>query len=181
MKQQFIILAILALLFGARESAEFPRPPLDFSFSQCDIDMYRFELEPILREKHGFTERVQAQWCGCIEGLDFMFSYIRRGEEDFASPDYFSLLAIRRSKGAGREMWRFRFGEKWHLESCEFAKYVGNQYVSSINANSSQLKGMNSAVQGMLQDMMMKVKSHSEVSSGDLARNKMKPEVRIME
>jgi ribosomal protein L20 len=172
MKKSFILLVIfIAMLFSTPAFADFPQPPLDFSLAKFEIEVYRFQLDPSLQEKYGFTERVQAQWRGCFDGIDFMFSYMRRGEDDFAGPDYFSLITIRRSKGRYRELWRFRFDEKWKLESCEFSKYMGNRYDSSIEATGSELQGMASAVTAILQDMMMEVKSHEEILPINLSKD----------
>ena len=172
MKKLLIILVIfIAMIFSAPAFADFPQPPLDNSLAKCEIEVNRFQLDPFLQEKYGFTERVQAQWRGCSGGLDFMFSYMRRGEDDFVGPDYFSLITIRRSEGWHRELWRFRFDEKWKLESCEFTKYMGNRYDSSIEATGSELQGMVSAVAAILQDMMTEVKSHEEIPPKSLSKD----------
>jgi len=116
MKKPFILLVIfIAMLFSTPAFADFPQPPLDFSLAKCEIEVYHFQFDPSLQEKYGFTERVQAQWRGCFDGIDFMFSYMRRGEDDFAGPDYFSLITgrlVTESVSADWD-WGWRYANTW--------------------------------------------------------------------
>jgi hypothetical protein len=171
MKRQYIVLPTLAgMLFSATAFAEFPQPPLDCAIAGRHIQINRFQLDSKFPGTRAFTERVQAQWRGCTEGVDFMFSYMRRGEKDMAAPDDFSLLTVRRSTGWQREIWRFRFGGEWKLRACEFATYTGNEYDASMEATDEDLKEMETSIRMILQDMMMGFDNQKRGTPTTLAR-----------
>jgi hypothetical protein len=174
MMRLLVILPIIgAILISTPAFAEFPQPPLGCSLTEGDVEIYRFKLESISTRKHGLTERIQAQWHGCLQDVEYMFSYMRKGKEDLEGPGFFTLLTVRRNNGSHRELWRFRFGEKWTLKSCEFATYAGNSYEYSVEATDEDLREMETPVRTMLWDMMTGVQRHEENPPAVLARSDM--------